>query len=465
MAKFASDCEVLSISIWQVGKEDSPPVYNLIGGPAITFQYYEDILWPSYGGSLLINDMAINMISTLPIEGFEKIVVHVKMAGEEYKYAFRIWGVSNRVTAGKKQVYNLNLISEEGLLNEGLRVTNIRKGRTSDVVKNVVQEFFNYEMTENQIDDSSTHVKVLPTKKSPFTLIRSLQTKTISEPIVSTSTSASSVEKSDEDLTGASHIGKDAEAAKGSAGYYFYQTRFGFNFKSIDVLASQKPFNGKENPFYYGPGKTEYESNMKIQEIQYGTEINLMKSMREGSYSSLVCFFNINTGKYNERLYSLKNTWDDMVHLGNKGELPYGQSSLSTRPTRIMSTVVNHENWNMGEGIADSTDEERDTTFEYTDNQMDYLSQSYARSGIMEANQLTISLTGHLELVAGDLIEVVVPNQIPDVAREKNPWDQQYSGTYLITKLNHQFDITNQTVYTVLDLIRDSTGIRESIES
>ena len=132
MAKFASDCEVLSISIWQVGKEDSPPVYNLIGGPAITFQYYEDILWPSYGGSLLINDMAINMISTLPIEGFEKIVVHVKMAGEEYKYAFRIWGVSNRVTAGKKQVYNLNLISEEGLLNEGLRVTNIRKGRTSD---------------------------------------------------------------------------------------------------------------------------------------------------------------------------------------------------------------------------------------------------------------------------------------------------------------------------------------------
>ena len=170
----------------------------------------------------------------------------------------------------------------------------------------------------------------------------------------------------------------------------------------------------------------------------------------------------INTGKYNERLFSLKDTWDNMVHLGNEEkELPYGQSELSSRPTRIMSTVVNHENWNMGDGIADSEDPNRDTKFEYTDNQMDYLSQSYARSGIMTTNQLTISLTGHLELVAGDLVNVEVPNQVPDQEKDSDPFDQEYSGTYLIKKLNHQFDISHQTVYTVLELIRDSTGIRE----
>ena len=39
---------------------------------------------------------------------------------------------------------------------------------------------------------------------------------------------------------------------------------------------------------------------------------------------------------------------------------------------------------------------------------------------------------------------------------------QNYSGTYLIKQLNHQFNIGDtRTVYTVLDLVRDSQGIKD----
>jgi len=459
--QFASDCEILSIPIWKVGEDNGKPHANLMG-IAASFRYYEDVLWPSYGGSIVVMDTGMNLISTMPIQGFEKVVFNVRMSGEEKSYNFRVWSVTNRIVLDRKQSYTLNLISEEGLVNEGVRVNNIREGKTSDVVKKIIQEFFNVEMKDEQVDESVTSIKILPAKKSPYSLIRSLQTKTVSLPVVPTQTSKT-ISKPDDKKVESSHVGKNVDSAKGSAGYYFYQNYNGFNFKSIDVLANQKPTNTGDNPYFYGSGKTEYESTMKIQEIQYGTEINMMKNLREGSYSSLVCFFNINTGKYNERLFSLKDTWDNMVHLGNEEkELPYGQSELSSRPTRIMSTVVNHENWNMGDGIADSEDPNRDTKFEYTDNQMDYLSQSYARSGIMTTNQLTISLTGHLELVVGDLVNVEVPNNVPDANKETEPFDQEYSGTYLIKKLNHQFDISHQTVYTVLELIRDSTGIREN---
>ena len=74
---------------------------------------------------------------------------------------------------------------------------------------------------------------------------------------------------------------------------------------------------------------------------------------------------------------------------------------------------------------------------------------------------MTISLTGHLELCAGDRIEIRVPNQVPDKQREKEQWDPEQSGTFLIKKLNHQFTVSKRTVYTVLELIRDSYGIKE----
>ena len=66
----------------------------------------------------------------------------------------------------------------------------------------------------------------------------------------------------------------------------------------------------------------------------------------------------------------------------------------------------------------------------------------------------------HLELCAGDKVEIRIPNQMPD--DEKKPvWDPEHSGTYLIKNLNHQFNIPSQSVYTVLELIRDSYGIKD----
>ena len=76
--------------------------------------------------------------------------------------------------------------------------------------------------------------------------------------------------------------------------------------------------------------------------------------------------------------------------------------------------------------------------------------------------QVSISLQGHLDLFAGDKVDIRIPNQVPELMREDEVWDPEHSGTYLIKNLNHQFDIEQRRVHTVLELIRDSSGVIES---
>lgn len=457
---YASSCKIKGIALFKHDDEEGKPYVNLIS-MATQIQYHESLLWPSYGATMVVTDNAENIISSMPIQGFEKVVFEVEdPQGDDYSYEFRIWKIANRLNQDRFQVYTICLISEEGLVNEGVRVNKVVQGTTSDVVRNLLTEYLNAVGGKIDSEPSANGMKMIPTKKSPFSLIRSLCTKTIS------AESFSSKKKSIESKSSGnkkSDVGLNADKATGTAGYFFFQTIRGFVFRSIDSLASKKPKGGI---FSYSAAKVDgAESMNKIQEIQFTKEIDIFEKMRQGAFSSIVSYFNINTGKYEEHVYSLSSTWDDMHHLGSQTKLPSGQSELSEYPSRVMSTVINHENWYSGSGVASNEDKDlggEDNKNHFPDWQKQYLSQGISRIGIMFNQQLTISLTGHLELCAGDTIEIRVPNQVPDSSRKDIVWDPEHSGTYLIKSLNHQFDIMDENVYTVLELIRDSYGIKEN---
>ncbi len=454
---YAQSCIVKSVAIWRVGEADGKPYANL-RYMATHFQYHESILWPSYGATIVIVDNAENLMASMPLQGGEKVVVEVEdVRGDDYSYEFRVWKINNRMAVDRGQIYTLMLISEEGLINEATRVNRSISGTTSNVVSELLTQYLN--VVEGMIDSepSANSVKLTPPKKTPYSVIREFCPKTISVETFSKKKKKNNTNEDNKSLS-VSDV-SSTNKATGTAGYFFFQTRKGFTFKSIDSLISVEP----EEIYNYSPGRTDYESLNKIQEVQFGGEIDMMKKMREGAYSSIVCFFNINTGKYEEYVYSLKDTWDDMLHLGSQTKLPSGQTSLSQNPTRVMSTIVNHENWYNGTGIASNEDSDlgdQGVVNVFSDMQKQYLSQGIARTGIMFNQELIISLTGHLELCAGDTIEIRIPNQVPDMIREDDIWDPEHSGTYLIKTVNQQIDISDQNVYTVLELIRDSYGIK-----
>ena len=465
---YATSFDIIQIALYAV-VNDAKPYVNLSGDMCKQFQYYEDIMWPSYAATMVIEDSAENIISNMPIQGFEKVVIEVDDLTEtgenngRYTYEFRVWNISNRINVSRRQVYTLSLLSREGLRNEGIVVNKKLSGTTSGIAKKILDEYLDVEPTNMDIEASTTNMVILPTKKSPYTVIKSLLPKTISEKI---SKNIETANNSDDASDNKSDV-SDPEATKGTgtAGYLFFQTNRGFVFRSIDSLIStdKDKFNGKPvvgSPFYWQPAKLNNPSLNRIQEIVFGQEFDMIKKLREGHFSSVVCSFNINTLTYKEQKYSLKDTWNDMAHLGSQTILPKGQRELSEYPTRVMSTILDNEVFNQDPKIA-SVDDGGDGSHRYQDLQLHYLSQGLARAGLLFNQQLTISITGHLELCAGDKIEIKIPDQSAEAAKE-TAYDTEHSGTYLIKQVNHQFNMgDSRTVYTVLDLIRDSQGIKD----
>ena len=302
-------------------------------------------------------------------------------------------------------------------------------------------------------------------KKSPFTFIKSLLPRTLSDKAaVNIKKPETSKVELDVNITD----GPDSEAktGTGTAGYLFFQTNRGHVFRSIDSLVSSTPseYNGtpiKSGTFFYQPAKLGEPSLFRIQEIIFGREFDMIKKLREGHYSSILCSFNINTLTYDEQVYNLGENWEKMAHLGSQTTLPKAQMTLSSIPSRVMSTIIDNEVHNNTTKIA-SVDDGGTGAHQYQDLQKHFLSQGLARAGILFNQQLTISVTGHLELCAGDKIEIRIPEQVAEAMKGESTYDPEHSGTYLIKQVNHQFNMTDgRKLDTVLDLVRDSQGIKD----
>ena len=141
--EYATQFDVIRIALYKMGQEDKPYA-NLAGDMCKQFQYFEDIMWPSYAATMVIEDNAENVISTMPIQGFERVIVEVddltETSGDNkgrYTYDFRIWNISNRVGSERKQTYTLGLLSYEGLINEGSVVNKVLEGNASNLVKKI----------------------------------------------------------------------------------------------------------------------------------------------------------------------------------------------------------------------------------------------------------------------------------------------------------------------------------------
>lgn len=475
----AANFGLKSVKIWKVGTESSgDPTYWIYKsgeseGTIINFQYFEYLYEEiGYKATLIVHDRAANIISSMPIQGFEKVTIEVvDYLGKDHEYDFRVWRVSNRVETDRKRIYTLGLVSESYLLNEGIFVNTKLEGTPTDIVRKILKDFLKIPEAKMTLEESINILKFIPASKNPFSVIRDLQAKSIAKAAVepktkkatpATGQSNASVVRSDAPT--------DTQKLKGTAGFFFFETKDGFTFKSIDAIVSadETKFGGSPpvTEYVYKPAlidQTEAEDDRKILNVAFRSEIDIMKKLREGAYSSLCVFFNINTGKYEEYVYNLKDMWDNMAHLGAQTKLPQGQEKLSQYPTRILSTVINNENWYNGTEVASEAGDGGDNTNAITDSQKQYLVQSIARAGILTNQQLSIEITGNLDLRVGNKIIVKIPNQVPNASKEElGSYDPEHSGIYLIKKINHQFDCISLTCRTVLDLIRDSSGYEES---
>jgi hypothetical protein len=450
-------------------------LYPLTGANAnaqvLGLKIYESLESPYLMAELFILDNAINLIGRVPITGAEKITFGVKtpyFSDKEYKYEFRISAVRNRSGLAKHQKYVLDLISYEGLQNEGLRVGKPYADYAHNIVSNIMKDYFRTSKNVDVSDNCKYPIKMVPRNQRPFELIYSLLTTSIPATANTTSYLAKSSSLS-KNVDSSIIVGKTdacpSELISGSAGYFFWETYDGFKFISLDTLCD--PSTTTKDQFAYKPANTDYNKDpgRSIIEYSYINEIDVMKKMRYGTYNSMVIFFNPSTSNYEEYSYDITTSYPTMKHLGKDETIPEGPLALSKYPTRIISQIHNSETFYNGTGIASIYPSENSTGngAAFPDYKKFYLAQSIARELLLENQKLHVTINGNLNLRAGDKINILLPNYSAQSLRTPSEqYDLQNSGLYLIKDITYEFHILKNEQYNVavtnMVLIRDSFG-------
>ena len=483
-AQYATQANLISCIVTNNKGVELPP---LNGDMILGFIHRESLLSPFMSGILAISDSAdfLNGLdmdgNQSPIEGGEIVKITVKTPvsqseeGETYEY--KIWKIGNRISINKKQAYALALVSEEALLNETTRVLGripsggqnaeeIPEKSISDIVYDLVKTKIGLESSKPLFREPTKFKQVIiGARRRPFDIISSLSDKAVSTKGKTGNTTNSSSDASE-----------TKETIKGTAGFFFWETKRGYNFFSVDALCDEPDgiFAAPDLKSEIHTGYQEKIANAEgvdtrsvISKITFTSEIDTMSALRKGKYSSTMIFFNISTGQYEEYQYKITDSYDNMAHLGNQtkvSELKVGEQQLVETPSRLMTMVLDHETWFNEPGVA-SPYENASNPSVFADWHKHFAAQSVARKELLNNQQCTVEIPGNNEICAGDKVEIRVQRKAPDKVKEEEPWDLESSGVYLVKDVEHRFNFADGTsgkVITTLQLFRDSYGVKDT---
>ena len=455
-----TDFTLTKVVIYPNGGKDPRPVTNLINN----FEYVENITHPFLSAKMEVVDSA-GLLNTLPIQGGEKVIIEVdaKAFKKKIEYEFVIWTIQNRFARQQKQSYDIGLVSAEALINEVTRVNRPLSGNPESIVKDLLSNVLKAPK-EVYSEPSKFETKVIANRKRPFDLIADLSVKSVSPQTNYTSTNSGNTNQSEQQV-------------KGSGGFFFWESKRGYNFFAVDSLCADENSKLKSKKLD-SPSWGQYverlgnqeggDTRFHILESNFESEINLLSSLRKGKYSSMLVFFNHSTGQYEEYVYKIKDSYDNMAHLGGQEGItliPSNQIELSDYPSRIMSVFLDHESWYNGPKPAspDPKDGATDPT-KFADWQKFYAAQSLARYQLLKNQLCTIVIPGNPDICAGDKIDIRLVNKVATVEGRKEPFDPESSGVYLISEVAHFYDTTQGPggkFTTTLRLMRDSYGLKD----
>tara|TARA_R100000455_G_C6273337_1_gene130830 strand:+ start:4070 stop:5401 length:1332 start_codon:yes stop_codon:yes gene_type:complete len=418
-----------------------------ISGGAFIVTYYENLFSPMITAKIVVintgdaiadkNGKMTSLYNGFPLRGGERVVLKIagnsKINKEGLDFSknsadyFYVASITNVLIDSQRETFTLNLVPREAITNETTRVGKKFPASQpiSDSVQNIIKDYLKSDKV-NLIDKTQNPYGFIGNLKKPFTILTWLSSKGVPE-----------------------SSGKDS-----SAGYLFYQTKDGFNFRSIDDLISQEPY---EEKFVYTPNVVDFQdprNNFKI--LDYGTNKNqdLIGKLERGTYCSYRLFFNPLTFNYTnpeKGIFKLSDYQKETKNLGKEIELPpisdNSDKTLGDIPSRYMTAVLDIGTMEKNPFIP------KDPNVSENCDPFKIQSQAIMRYNILFTQILEMTIPFNANLRAGSCIEC----EFPKLDREKRSEpDTEQSGLYIIKELCHQFDTEGS--FTKLKLIRDTFG-------
>ena len=286
-------------------------------------------------------------------------------------------------------------------------------------------------------------------------------------------------------------------SSKGSnkqSGFLFWENRNGFNFRSIDGIASGHATQGNVYTYTYQmKGNEGVDARYAVETVNYPDKSNHLENMRIGTYKNSAIGISMgaqmtsyapNSGKKGEADASESVnpeavtatsgtginpapggtiseprilTLNDVFGKANKVTEAYGGHAAmpikipdffdieKAKPTRMKIRVL--------PGLTKQPNKAAPNNGTNPDiDAMAVAQYASARYNLLKTTKLNITIPGNTELAAGYLIKVIIPASLQD--GDNVQLDEQFSGLYVIAGLTHLWKRTGIT--TKLYLVRDS---------
>ena len=257
----------------------------------------------------------------------------------------------------------------------------------------------------------------------------------------------------------ASKAAPDNKKKGGTAGYLFYETHDGFNFRSIDKLFEQK---SKGNYLYNNTEDNPKEYDGKIISYDVNRNIDLQNNLLMGTYSNRSLFFDFYAMNYQVRNFNVDSTQPakskeggskDKIVTGGLDGIDSVADEFRKPISRLMNRVLDVGTLPPGKDIEAQLKAWKDKPDQATFDAADIMVQSVMRYNQLFSIKINIMIAGDFSLRAGDLIHC----EFPELTAEPNMQvNQKSGGIYMIASLCH--NITPSETFTSLTLVRDTFG-------
>ena len=131
-------------------------------------------------GSVLIKD-AVNLLSTFPISGYEKLHIQFRTPGIGSDYirkVFDVVEVTDKVKAAndRAEVYRVKFVSPAATINKGTKISKSFTGKISEIAKEIYSDFIGGEL---ETQDTANEQRYVIPRWSPFKTIEWLAARAI----------------------------------------------------------------------------------------------------------------------------------------------------------------------------------------------------------------------------------------------------------------------------------------------
>lgn len=397
------------------------------------FSYYENVISNFVTSSVSVVESGTRdksgkvtegILNYLPVRGGEEVrVVAVDSFKNELKYdtnELYVNTVQVPSESGQSALINFGLVSKEFFSNEKTRVLKRYEGKVSETIKDILTNVLKTtNFKEENIEETSNAYAFIGNDRKPFWTLSWLGTKSIPT----------------------TQYGK-------SAGFVFYQTQDGYNFKSIENLLKGEV----KAKFIYKDTVADNEPEVKsILSYTIDKNINVQQDMMLGVYHNRTIYFDPYLFEVDVKTFDITQQ-EQTNHSGKPSGFNQVNKQFTETPTRLMSTVLDVGTLPIGKSPVEQLEYWNNDKKNTNDKVIERMVQSVMRYNQFLTISTSITIEGDFSLRAGDRVECTFPGR--KGAGTKVEVDKVTSGVYTIASLCHH--ITPERCLTRLGLVRDS---------